>query len=162
MSGFFKRALSFFGFSDEEGIKSNKVKKIGVKGMEEKKEAKDRNKRGLSRHKKDVSGRKVSLISSGKIEARSKVFVAEPSKFEDVQIIADRFKNEVPIVVNLQKVDQGISKRIIDFCGGLTYALEGSIKKVADKVFLIIPYNVEVNSDETEVLIEESLRDPTE
>ena len=116
----------------------------------------------MSRHQEKSSRRKVSLIGSGRIEARSRVFVAEPYKFEEVQVIADSFKKEIPVVVNLQKVDQDLSKRIIDFCGGLTYALEGSIKKVADKVFLIIPYNVEVNSDETEVLIEESLRDPTE
>ena len=162
MSGFFKKTLSFLGFSDGEDAKAYKVEKISKKNLEEKNEIKERSKRGFSRQKEKGPRRKVSLLGSGKIEARSRVFVAEPDKFEEVQVIADSFKKEIPVVVNLQKVDQDLSKRIIDFCGGLTYALEGSIKKVADKVFLIIPYNVEVNSKESEILIEESLRSPTE
>ena len=44
---------------------------------------------------------------------------------------------------------------MIDFCSGLAYALEGNIKKVADKVFLITPYNVEVSSEEKELLREQ-------
>ncbi len=157
MSSFFKKTLSFFGFSDEESNKSNEVEKIGRKGRADNK---DRNKRGSSRRNLTGHGRKVPPVNTGKFEARSRVFVSKPDEFEEVQIIADKFKNEIPIVVNLQKVDQDLSKRIIDFCGGLTYALEGSIKKVADKVFLIIPYNVEVNSEESEILVEESLSDP--
>ncbi len=160
MSGFLKKTLLFFGFSDDENVKSYKVEKIGRNGPEERKKIIEGNKRGLSSRQKNSSRRKISLESQEKIEARSKVFVAEPLEFEEVQIIADSFKKEIPIIVNLQKVDQDTSKRIIDFCGGLTYALEGSIKKVAEKVFLIIPYNVEVNSKEKEKLIEESLHDP--
>ncbi len=162
MSGFFKKTLSFLGFSDGEDIDGRKVEKIGKKDLEGKKGIKERDKRGLPRRLEKSPRRKVSLIGSEKIEAKSRVFVTEPDRFEEVQVIADSFKNEIPVVVNLQKVDQDLSKRIIDFCGGLTYALEGSIRKVSDKVFLIIPYNVEVNSEDSEILVEESLRDPIE
>jgi cell division inhibitor SepF len=95
------------------------------------------------------------LLSSSKDKVKSRVFVAEPKEFEEIQIIADNFKENIPVIVNLQKVNQDLAKRVIDFCSGLTYALEGNIKKVADKVFLITPYNVEVSSEEKELLREE-------
>ena len=69
-------------------------------------------------------------------------------------------KNDIPVIVNLQQVDQDVSKRIIDFCSGLTYALEGDIKKVADRVFLITPSTIEVSSRENEFLSEEGFLKP--
>ena len=77
--------------------------------------------------------------------------------FEDSQIIGDKFKNDIPVIVNLQNESSEVAKRIIDFCSGLTYALDGSIEKVADKVFLITPSNVEVTSEEKELLKDRGL-----
>jgi len=109
---------------------------------------------------KRTSRKKVSLINSVREGRKAKVFIAEPKEFDEIQGIADNFKNDIPIIVNLQRVDQDISKRIIDFCSGLTYALEGDIKKVADRVFLITPSNIEVNSKENEFLSEEGFFKP--
>jgi cell division inhibitor SepF len=63
----------------------------------------------------------------------------EPRAFNDAKEVADVFKTGQPVIVNLQNVDRDLMKRIIDFCSGLTYALNGSIKKVANGVFLLTP-----------------------
>ncbi len=145
MSGFFKKTLSFFGLADEEEIEM---------------ETEAGNILPEPAAPKRTSRKKVSLIGSVRESRKAKVFIAEPKEFDEIQGIADNFKNDIPIIVNLQRVDQDISKRIIDFCSGLTYALEGDIKKVADRVFLITPSNIEVSSKENEFLSEEGFFKP--
>ena len=71
-----------------------------------------------------------------------------PRSFNDAQQIADKFKDSVPVILNLQSADNELSKRLIDFASGLTYALNGSMQRVADKVFLLTPRNVEVSAEE--------------
>jgi len=78
----------------------------------------------------------------------SAVHLVLPRRFNDAKQIADRFKQAIPIIVNLQEADQELSKRLIDFSSGLTYALNGSMQRIADKVFLLTPPNVEVSAEE--------------
>ncbi|MGI8412147.1 MAG: cell division protein SepF [Solirubrobacteraceae bacterium] len=80
-------------------------------------------------------------------------FVA-PKSFNDVQDVADKFKDSIPVILNLQGTDTDLSKRLIDFSSGLTYALEGGMQRIADKVFLLTPHNVEVSAEERARLIE--------
>lgn len=78
----------------------------------------------------------------------AKVHLVLPRSFNDAQQIADRFKAQIPVIVNLQGADTDLSKRLIDFASGLTYALDGSMQRVADKVFLLTPRNVELSAEE--------------
>ena len=78
----------------------------------------------------------------------AKVHLVVPRSFNDAQQIADRFKAQVPVILNLQGADTELSKRLIDFSSGLTYALDGSMQRVADKVFLLTPRNVELSAEE--------------
>ena len=86
--------------------------------------------------------------------AAVKVHLVVPRSFNDAQQIADRFKQGIPVIVNLQGVDADLSKRLIDFASGLTYALDGGMQRVADKVFLLTPRNVEVSAEERARLLE--------
>jgi cell division inhibitor SepF len=80
-------------------------------------------------------------------------FVA-PRSFNDVQDVGDKFKDSIPVILNLQGTDTDLSKRLIDFSSGLTYALDGGMQKIADKVFLLTPRNVEVSAEERARLVE--------
>jgi cell division inhibitor SepF len=86
--------------------------------------------------------------------ASVKVHLVLPRSFNDAQQIADRFKDGVPVILNLQGSDQDLSKRLIDFASGLTYALDGGMQRVADKVFLLTPRNVEVSAEERARMLE--------
>ena len=83
-----------------------------------------------------------------------RVHLVLPRSFNDAQQIADKFKDGVPVILNLQSTDQELSKRLIDFASGLTYALSGGMQRVADKVFLLTPRNVEVSAEERARLLE--------
>ena len=83
-----------------------------------------------------------------------RVHLVVPKSFNDAQQVADRFKDSIPVILNLQGTDTELSKRLIDFASGLTYALDGGMQRIADKVFLLTPRNVEVSAEERARLIE--------
>ena len=82
------------------------------------------------------------------------VHLVVPKNFNDAQQVADRFKDSVPVILNLQSSDTDLSKRLIDFASGLTYALDGGMQRIADKVFLLTPRNVDVSAEERARLVE--------
>ena len=83
-----------------------------------------------------------------------KVHLVIPRNFNDAQQVADKFKVDVPVILNLQGSDTELAKRLIDFCSGLTYALEGGMQRVGEKIFLLTPRNVEVSAEERARLME--------
>jgi len=86
--------------------------------------------------------------------ASSRPHVVVPSRFGDAKEIADRLKDNRPVIVNLQVADRDLQRRMIDFCSGVTYALSGEMEKVADQVFLLAPTNVKVSEEERQRLVE--------
>jgi cell division inhibitor SepF len=90
---------------------------------------------------------------NGRSEA-VRVHLVIPKSFNDAQDIADKFKDTIPVIINLQGSEADLSKRLIDFASGLTYALDGGMQRIADKVFLLTPRNVEVSAEERARLIE--------
>jgi cell division inhibitor SepF len=89
-----------------------------------------------------------SRLRSVSAPAPAKVHLVQPRAFNDAKQIADRFKAQIPVIINLQSADTELSKRLIDFASGLTYALDGSMQRVADRVFLLTPRDVELSAEE--------------
>ena len=104
--------------------------------------------RNSNRRPAEASGAPVRAIPS------VQVHLVVPRSFNDAQQIADKFKDGIPVILNLQGADQELSKRLIDFTSGLTYALDGGMQRVADKVFLLTPRNVEVSAEERARMLE--------
>ncbi len=153
MAGFFRKTLSFLGFIEDD-------KEYEIRTYKDEEEMnKEEDEEKVSNINWFRGGRKNVQLRQIKGEMRSKVFIIEINDFDEAQIIGDNFKKEIPVIVNLQSANPELSKRIIDFCSGLTYALEGSIQRAADRVFLITPYNVEVASDTKEMLQKKGLYD---
>ncbi|HEY5044449.1 MAG TPA: cell division protein SepF [Solirubrobacteraceae bacterium] len=96
--------------------------------------------------------RPVGGRGSGNGDVR--VHLVVPKSFNDAQQIADKFKDSIPVILNLQSSDTDLSKRLIDFASGLTYALDGGMQRIADKVFMLTPRNVEISAEERARLIE--------
>jgi cell division inhibitor SepF len=95
--------------------------------------------------------------SSGGRNGRSgevRVHLVVPKSFNDAQDVADKYKDSIPVILNLQGSETDLAKRLIDFSSGLTYALDGGMQRIADKVFLLTPRNVEVSAEQRAALIE--------
>ena len=78
----------------------------------------------------------------------SKPCVIGPTSFNDAQEVADKFKVNVPVILNLQGVERDLARRIIDFASGLCYGLDGQMERVATQVYLLTPSDVEVSPEE--------------
>ncbi|MBV8991193.1 MAG: cell division protein SepF [Solirubrobacterales bacterium] len=98
--------------------------------------------------------RQVGGRGNGRSGGDVRVHFVAPKNFNDVQDVADKFKDSIPVILNLQGTDTDLSKRLIDFSSGLTYALDGGMQRIADKVFLLTPANVEVSAEERARLVE--------
>ena len=70
------------------------------------------------------------------------VGVYEPRTPEDVQALIDFLKQHEPAVVNLDNVEPMAAQRILDFVSGATYALSGSVHRIAGNIFLLSPEGV--------------------
>jgi cell division inhibitor SepF len=95
-----------------------------------------------------------TLRPVGNGDSEVQVHLVIPRNFNDAQQVADQFKRSVPVILNLQTTDHELSKRMIDFCSGLTYALDGGMQRIAEKIFLLSPRNVEVSAEEKARLID--------
>ena len=94
----------------------------------------------------------IRPVSDGGADVQ--VHFVTPRNFNDAQEVADRFKRNVPVILNLQSTGADLSKRLIDFSSGLTYAMDGGMQKIADKTFMLTPANVEVSAEEKARLVE--------
>ena len=76
-----------------------------------------------------------------------KVVVISIEQFDEAREVADHLRSKKPVVVNLEKLEREVGRRVIDFISGSVYSLGGSIQKVSGGIFLIAPYNVDIMSD---------------
>jgi len=93
-------------------------------------------------------------VGAGNGNGDVRVHLVVPKSFNDAQQIADKFKDSIPVILNLQSSETDLAKRLIDFASGLTYALDGGMQRIADKVFMLTPRNVEISAEERARLIE--------
>ena len=175
MATFFKKTLSFLGLAEdessddsdeeysysydhdrEESLKETYPRDYKRSGNPFKKLS-NREENAKKPLESSRPARRLMSIDGARDAKSARVSVEEPHEFEEVQLIGDDLKAGVSVIINLQNTNPDLAKRIVDFCSGLTYALEGSIKKVADRVFLLTPKNTIVTSSEKNMLIERGL-----
>jgi cell division inhibitor SepF len=82
------------------------------------------------------------------VPVTAKPHVVHPTSFNGAQEVADIFKGAIPVIMNLQEADRELSRRLIDFASGLCYGLGGSMDKVANSVYLLVPADVEISADD--------------
>jgi len=92
------------------------------------------------------TGSAVRTMPAGSAPPRP--YTVRPTRFDHAQEVADNFKEGVPVIVNLQDVNKDLLRRIIDFCAGLTYGLDGSMDKVGNGMYLLTPANVSVSPED--------------
>ena len=80
--------------------------------------------------------------------ASPSVQVCEPKSFNDAQEIGERLKLGRPVIMNLGGLPRELQRRLIDFASGLAFAIDGSMSRVDENVFLLTPNNVDVSSEE--------------
>jgi cell division inhibitor SepF len=168
LSDLWNRTLVYFGIAedeewDEDGYVTNEQleesyrrrDRQNVRRLPNAPEGDDWTDEPAAPSRRQSSSSSSSRLRSVDVPAPAKVHLVVPRSFNDAKQIADRFKAQVPVILNLQGADTDLSKRLIDFASGLTYALDGSMQRVADRVFLLTPRNVELSAEERSRALEQ-------
>jgi cell division inhibitor SepF len=95
----------------------------------------------------------VRTIPSSRASMASAIHKSEPRRFNEAREVADRFKDGIPVIMNLQSTDDTIARRLVDFASGLVYGLDGKIEMVANRVYLLTPANMEVSAEDRERIV---------
>ena len=74
--------------------------------------------------------------------------VVEATDFSDAKLLADRIRERVPVVLNLRATDPDMVRRLVDFASGLTYALDGTMRKISEGVIMVLPPRVSLGREE--------------
>lgn len=99
---------------------------------------------GVTPHSTPTNKKNVVNLSAVQ-QPVSRVMLCEPKSYNEVQEIADFLLNKRAVVINLQRVDNGQAKRIVDFLSGTVYAVNGNIQKTGMATFLCTPENIDVS-----------------
>jgi cell division inhibitor SepF len=89
----------------------------------------------------DRAARPLAVVRPPHVE----FMLVAPRDFDSAQQIADHLRASRPVIVDLQGCGPDLTKRLTDFCSGLTYALEGSLQDVGDTVMLLLPRDLELS-----------------
>lgn len=77
--------------------------------------------------------------------AVNEILTVHPKQYRDAQLIAESFREGVPVIINLSQMSDADARRLIDFASGLSLGLYGRIERVTSKVFLLSPENIAVS-----------------
>ena len=88
-------------------------------------------------------GGQVLNMSSGKQE----VVLYHAKAFDDAAKAADELRKRKAVILNMENVDKSLTRRVVDFLSGSVYALDGSVKKIAQCTYLFCPHNMAVVGD---------------
>ena len=81
----------------------------------------------------------------------NEILTVHPRQYKDAQLIAENFREGIPVIINLSQMSEPDARRLIDFASGLSQGLYGKIERVTSKVFLLSPAHVAVSGDHAEV-----------
>jgi len=98
---------------------------------------------GEAPHGRNAGGKVVNIHATTQLQ----VVLVKPERYENASEIADHLRDKRTVVLNLEKTEQDVSRRLLDFLSGVAYAQEGKIKKVALQTYIVTPYNVDIMGD---------------
>ena len=90
----------------------------------------------------EFGGRVLNMNSN-----KQEVVLFRPSSFNDTSKAADDVRNRKAVIVNMENVDKAMARRVVDFLSGCVYALDGTVKKIAQSAYLFCPHNMDVLGD---------------
>jgi cell division inhibitor SepF len=154
MAGVWKKTLQYLGLVEDEELEDLEEAEpsMGVPPTR----GDTHSVRRMSRAETGSVDRPEAIVRTMPSRARAmgSIHRAEPRRFNDARDIGERFREGVPVIMNLQSTEDGTARRLVDFASGLVFGLDGKIEMVAQRVYLLTPANLEVSAEERERLVE--------
>jgi len=134
-----KKTMVYLGLADEEEV------------YEEETQAPVRAHRERDREREEPAPAPVTplrrpvAVRQPSAGAVNEILTVHPKQYRDAQLIAESFREGIPVIINLSQMSDADARRLIDFASGLSLGLYGRIERVTTKVFLLSPENIAVS-----------------
>ncbi len=163
MSQLWQKALLYLGLVDEEAIEQDDSTPVETAPVQsEVRTVANRGTGVVGRRVEPPAGRGPmsaadrTIVSAGAAtgavrqvkSADAQCEIVEAAGFSDAKLLADRIRGRVPVVLNLRATDPDMVRRLVDFASGLTYALDGTMRKISEGVIMVLPPRVSLGREE--------------
>lgn len=91
---------------------------------------------------KSVPDMRNSMNQSGQF----KMVVIEPKSLDECRKLVDNLRARKPIIINLERVETDLARKMFDFLGGATYALQGTVQRINQNIYIFAPANVNIKA----------------
>lgn len=98
------------------------------------------------------ASRAASFNASGQLPP----YVLRAEEYEDVQAVVRRVRTNQPVLLVLTDTPSDIAQRILDFCFGLSFGLDGEVQAVSDRAFVVLPKDIQLSPAELDRLAAEA------
>ncbi|GAB3273232.1 cell division protein SepF [Microbacterium sp. MEC084] len=133
-----KKTMVYLGLADEEGYEDVAEQPQRTHEQPQHDEAKPAPVTPL---------RRPAVVRQPAAAAVNEIVTVHPKQYRDAQMIAEHFRDGIPVIINLSQMSDADARRLIDFASGLSLGLYGRIERVTSKVFLLSPENIAVSGD---------------
>jgi len=150
MAGVWKKTLQYLGLVEDEELEDLDEAEPSIGRGD------THSVRRMSRPEMAPVDRPEAIVRTmpSRSPALGSIHRAEPRRFNEAREIGERFRQGVPVIMNLQSTEDATARRLVDFASGLVFGLDGKIEMVAQRVYLLTPANLEVSAEERERLVE--------
>ena len=84
--------------------------------------------------------------SQANASGQFRMVVIEPKNIDECKKLVDSMRNFKPIIVNLERVETDMARKMFDFLNGAVYALEGTAQKINQNIYIFAPKNVNIKA----------------
>ena len=134
-----KKTMVYLGLADEEEVYEDETQAPARAHRERDRDREEPAPAPVTPLRRPVAVRQPSA------GAVNEILTVHPKQYRDAQLIAESFREGVPVIINLSQMSDADARRLIDFASGLSLGLYGRIERVTSKVFLLSPENIAVS-----------------
>ncbi|OSO98340.1 cell division protein SepF [Microbacterium sp. LEMMJ01] len=134
-----KKTMVYLGLADEEEVYEEETPASARAQREREREREEPAPAPVTPLRRPVAVRQPAA------GAVNEILTVHPKQYRDAQLIAESFREGVPVIINLSQMSDADARRLIDFASGLSLGLYGRIERVTSKVFLLSPENIAVS-----------------
>lgn len=141
-----KKTMVYLGLADEEEVYEEEAAQAPARATRERDRDREREREEPAPAPVTPLRRPVAVRQPA-AGAVNEILTVHPKQYRDAQIIAENFRDGVPVIINLSQMSDADARRLIDFASGLSLGLYGRIERVTSKVFLLSPENIAVSGE---------------
>lgn len=152
MPGMWKKTMQYLGLVEDEDLDELDVSETTAQRPERRQRRYERAEDTVTPDRQpETIVRTMPAVQRPPLAA---IHRAGPKRFNEAREIGERFREGVPVIMNLQGADDAVARRMVDFAAGLVFGLEGKLEQVASRVYLLTPAHMEVSAEEREKIVE--------